>query len=879
MITSRLTADRRENPIGLPGSPRLSWRLEGDGVLCQVAAWIQVVERPAGKSEVPTWDSGRIPGEASTLVPYGGPPLRVGGCYAWRVRALLEDGAETPWSAWATFELATRDIERGARWIGQFRRDPRDEPTKPGRRGPPPIVRRSFTLPDRPRRARLSITALGLHDTTINGLPVTTRRLTPRWTDYRRRIEFDVLDVTDVLQPGENVIASALGDGWYAGRIAIFDASQYGDEPALRCHLDVLLDDDTHVVVRSNRSWRASTGGVRTNSLLDGETFDARAEPAGWTSPGFDDTSWDPVDTFAGPGGKLVPSRGEGIRVIDEWAPTWVHTAEASTRIVDTGQNLAGVLRVRVPAGGSVQVRHGEALEPGGALYTGNLGDAAQTDHATATEDVALTFEPRFTYHGFRYAELSGDVVKMGPADVTVRVLSSATRMTGSFECSDPLLDRLQQNIQWSLRSNFLGIPTDCPQRDERLGWTADAGLFADTALFNADVAAFLDAWLDDLVDAQASSGAFPDIAPAIGVTGTGNAGWADAGISIPWSIFERTGDRAVLERMYGAMRRFLRFLALDHSNGIRGAGRYGDWFGLGQTAPSEVVGTAYLSRTARQFARIADALMRPADARRANRLADLARNAFQRELVSSDGVVRGDTQTGYVLALAFDLIDGPERAQMIDRLVGRIEAAGGHPATGFLGTAMLLPVLSEHRRHDVACQLIQDRRYPSWLYPVVHGATTTWERWDGWTEERGFADPTVGNSFNHYALGAVGDWLYRVIGGLAPDEPGYRTTLVAPRPGGTITWATTRHESLLGEHLTSWALEDDVLRVDVAVPANARARVLLPGDADRVTVNGIAIQRHSASWRTRSSENGTTVSVGPGRFRFQVEAPNVQTI
>jgi alpha-L-rhamnosidase len=604
--------------------------------------------------------------------------------------------------------------------------------------------------------------------------------------------------------------------------------------------IEVDLADGRRLVIPTDTSWRAHPGPLVKDDLLMGESCDARDEPAGWDAPGFGDDDWRPVVVQAGPGGRLVAQRGPGVGIVDELAPRTITLVEPGRRIVDFGQNIAG--HVRVQASGNVGttfvIRHAEALDPQGGLYTANLRSATQTDSYTFRGEGSEVFEPRFTTHGFRYAEIGGLAEGLDPSQLTARVLSSIGPATGSFACSDELVNAIHRNVVWGLRGGLVGIPTDCPQRDERLGWTADAAAMAPSALFLGDTAPLFEKWLGDLADAQLPSGAYPDIAPRIGVTGSGNAGWADAGVLIPWLIYERTGNASVIERQYDSMRRFLRFLGADHVGGLRHGGRYGDWLALEGPTSLELIGTAYLARSAALFVRMARLLGHDGDADEVARLAAQARATFRRRFTTASGTLGEETQTGYALALGFDLLPRHARSVASDRLARLIEAADGHLLSGFLGTGLVLPALSDHGHHELATRLARQDTYPSWGYEVRQGATTIWERWDSWTPEAGFADPSM-NSLNHAALGSVADWLHQHLAGLAPGSPGYRTMLVRPRPAAGIEWAQASHESPHGSQSVEWTADARRLDVTVEVPPNTFAEVVVPGTGRTLSVDG----------------------------------------
>jgi alpha-L-rhamnosidase len=864
-----LKTERRVDPIGLDEPrPRLSWQVQlGHPAIRQSAFAIEVASEPTFAAEAIVWSRGDVVADDPAIV-YDGPPAGSRERRFWRVRLIDDRGAEGPWSAPASWEMGLLDPEDWvARWIGWI------DPATASWSSRSPILRRSFRLARAVARARAHVTALGLVELSINGRRVGSDRLAPGWTDYTRRIQYCTSDVLDLLRPGENVVAARLGRGWFAGDVGQFGAEQYGDVPALLAQIEIDLVGGRRTIIATDTSWRAHPGPLVADDLLMGETCDARDEPNGWDEPGFADVDWRRVIVRAGPGGRLVAQRDPGVAIIAELEPVAITFPEPDRQIVDFGQNLAGHLRIRAArdAGTTIVIRHAEALEPAGGLYTASLRSAKQTDAYTFRGEGQEVFEPRFTEHGFRYAEISGLSEPLDPSQLTARAVSSMGRPTGSFACSDELVNRIHDNVIWGLRSGLVSIPTDCPQRDERLGWTADAAAMAPSALFLGDTAPLFEKWLVDLSDAQHPSGAYPDIAPRVGVTGSGNAGWADAGVLVPWLLHERTGDLGVVERQYDSMMRYLRFLEADATGGLRHGGRYGDWLALEAPTSMELIGTAYLAQSAALFARMAGLLGHDGDAAGSARLAARARAAFRRRFTTASGTLAHETQTGYALSLGFDLLPRPDRPAAADRLANLIEVAGDHLLTGFLGTGVVLSALSDHGHHELATRLARRDTYPSWGYEVRQGATTIWERWNSWTPEDGFADPGM-NSLNHAALGSVADWLHRYLAGLAPGAPGYRTMLVRPRPAAGIEWARASHESPHGRHSVEWTADPRCLEVTVEVPPNTFADVVVPDRADSVRVDG----RHPRSGagavvRNASAGSDRRLTLSWGRHVIEV--------
>jgi alpha-L-rhamnosidase len=567
------------------------------------------------------------------------------------------------------------------------------------------------------------------------------------------------------------------------------------------------------------------------------------------------------VDREAGP---LVAEPDAPIRVTAE-----LPAAAVDDTIVDFGQNLVGRVRLTIrnaTAGQRIVVRHAEVLT-GGELYTDNLRRAAATDtYVCAGADVEV-FEPRFTFHGFRYAEITGYPGRLAPGDVTARVLHSDTPWTGRFACSDPAVNQLHANIAWGQRGNFVAVPTDCPQRDERLGWLADAQVFAPTATRNADVSAFFARWMRDVVDGQNDDGAFRDIAPIIVLDREGAPAWGDAGVIIPWLLWRTYGDRRTLERCFDAMAAWVRHIHRHNPDLLwqhRTGNSYGDWLQVGADTPRDVLATAYFAHSTRIVAAAADVLGKPSAEYR--QLHARIRSAFNDAFVGDDGSVKGGTQTAYLLALAFQLLAPELVPAAVAHLSADIESRGNRLTTGFVGVSLLCPVLAEHGRADLAYALLHQDEYPSWGYSIRHGATTIWERWDGFTEHGGFQSAAM-NSFNHYSLGSVGDWLYGRVAGIdqTPSSTAYRELLLRPTPGGHLTWARAEQETARGLVACGWSIENDRLTVSATVPPGCTAILLIPTSDP----GGVHAAGTPGVLRAEPSAAGLTLRLTSGRYTF----------
>jgi alpha-L-rhamnosidase len=878
------------NPLGIDAArPRLSWRLAStQRNTVQAAYQLQVAtgERALARGTSLLWDSGKVLSDASVFVEYGGPPVVSRTRYYWRVRVWDGSGRASPWSPvayWETGLLQPGDWT--ADWIGPA---PSPADSLPS---PSSLLRRTFRLRGPVRAARLYITSLGLYEVHLNGRRVGDQLFTPGWTSYHRRLQYQTYDVTSVLTPGDNALAAMLGDGWYRGYLAFSgQRSLYGQRLALRAQLEITYQDGGTERVVSDSGWRTSTGAVLSSDIYRGETYDARREQAGWTAAAFDDRSWAPVAVLDPPPAGLTASMSPPVRRVRELKPVAIRRAPSGETLFDLGQNFTGWarLRVRGSAGTTVTLRYAEVLDKAGNLYTANLRGATQTDRYVLKGEGEEVYQPHFTFHGFRYVAVAGLPGLPDTATVTGIAVSSDLEQTGTLVTSDSLLNQLQRNIVWGQRSNFLDVPTDCPQRDERLGWTGDAQVFSRTAAFNMDVSGFFAKWLADVAADQFAGGSVPWVVPNVlgedSMRSGGTAGWSDAAVVIPWNMYLTYGDRGLLARQYASMRAWVEYARRQAGPGLiwRPGWQFGDWLALhsddpsypGATTGTDFLATAYLAHSTDLLARTAVVLGREEDAAAYQALFRQVREAFDREFLSPAGRVGENTQTAYVLALAFDLLPDSVRPLAAERLVRDIRLRGNHLTTGFLGTPNLLHVLSGTGHADVAFDLLTQRTYPSWLYPITMGATTMWERWDGIRADSSFEDPGM-NSFNHYAFGAVGDWMYRNIGGIEvdPAAPGYRRARIAPRPGGGVTSASASLETPYGRLTSQWRLEPEQLVLDLEVPANTSAEVTLwDTRLDRVQEGGLFLDRAVTGVRTaRQRGKHVVVEIGSGAYHFAV--------
>ncbi|WP_442574063.1 family 78 glycoside hydrolase catalytic domain [Microbacterium sp. F51-2R] len=726
-----------------------------------------------------------------------------------------------------------------------------------------PLLRREFALDDAHGavvQATLRVSALGLVEAWVNGIPSSDELLAPGWTSYEWRVRLIEHDVTDAVAE-RTVIGLRLGNGWYRGWLGFTgERAVYGDERAGLAELEVRFADGHVQRVVTDGSWRASTGEVLADDLYNGETIDARLRDASWQQPGFDDSGWDAVRAVDFDAARLVPRTSPPVRRLGERAAERVWTSPSDRTLVDFGQNLVGFIRVRAkgPAGSEIVLRHAEVLEHD-ELGTRPLRRAEATDRFVLSggDDV---FEPTLTFHGFRYVEVTGWPGELDPAALTAVVVGTDIRPTGTFECSEPLLNQLHRNVVWGMKGNFLSVPTDCPQRDERLGWTGDLAVFAPTAAFLGDVESFLADWLVDTELERRATAAHtvPVVVPNVmkyldtGFPEPGaTAVWGDAAVWVPWALWIAYGHDETLRETYPLMTAHTRSVAAALSpTGLWDTGfQFGDWLDPDapaedpgkSKAPSEVVATASAYRTASLMAEAAAVLDERADAAEFAALRDRIGDAFREHYVRG-GVVHSDSVTAYALAIRFGLVPEADLPRAGDRLAELVRAAGHRISTGFAGTPFVSDALTVTGHLDDAYALLLQREAPSWLYAVTMGATTIWERWDSMLPD-GSINPGEMTSFNHYAFGAVADWMHRTVAGLAPLAPGYRRILVEPRPGGGLTWAQASLETPHGLAAVRWELDGSALRVEATVPEGAEAVLRLPGRPDESVGPGIHVR------------------------------------
>ncbi|NLV75347.1 MAG: family 78 glycoside hydrolase catalytic domain [Chloroflexi bacterium] len=869
-----LRCEARVNPLGIDApKPRLSWKLVSDARdVLQASYRVQAASDPDFTQLL--WDSGTVACRRSVLVPWEGLALASRAKVWWRVQVTDTAGRSSGWSETAWFELGL--LEPGdwcSQWIAS------QPPDNVDQKQSCPMLRTSFTLECAVRSARLYASALGLYELWINGVRVGQDLLTPGWTAYQARVQYQTYDVTSLLQPGANALGGLLGRGWYAGYFGLGDnQNNYGNLPALIAQLEITCDDGSVVRIVTDESWRTAASPILMSEFYLGETYDARLEQPDWAMPGADLSGWGRV--YAVPyAGQLIAQANLPIRAQETITPIEVIKTPAGETVIDFGQNMVGWVRfsVNAPAGSLVKYDHAEVLDAAGNFYIENMRAATNMITYTCRGGGRETYEPRFTHQGWRYIRLLEWPGEPNLADFAGIVVHSDMPVTGSFACANELVNQLQHNILWGQKGNFVDVPTDCPQRDERLGWTGDAQVFARTACFNMDTQLFFAKWLADLAIDQAPNGAVPNVVPDVlkNIFGppASACGWSDAAVIIPWTTYLCYGDTAILEAQYPSMQahvRHIRSIAEDEVLWNSGA-HFGDWLALDAkegsyfgATPNDFSATAYYAYSVELLAKIAAILGKHEDAEELRHLHGRIVTAFRNEFITPSGRLAVPTQSAHVLVLAFNLMEEKDRARVAGTLVKMLEQNNWHLTTGFLGTPYLCRVLSENGRSDVAWKLVLQQDFPSWLYQITMGATTIWEHWDGIRPDGSFWSANM-NSFNHYSYGSIGDWLYRYAVGLETSEsqPAYQHTIIRPQPNQAMRWAEASHETPYGMLSCRWEHGDGTMTVDLVIPPNTTSELWLTG-ARIETLREGGVQP-----KARQDSDGAALSLGSGTYRF----------
>jgi len=882
-----LTVDHKLNPIGIDNKqPGFSWKIDGVGNnIMQTAYSIRVATDEKFSSSKIVWQSGKVESDESILQSYKGIDLKSGQRYFWQVKIWDNKGKESKWSTTAYYEMGLlSQSEWKAKWI--------EMESDTSRYSPSPHFRKEFLTTKTIASARVYVTSHGFYELQLNGKKVGDQVLTPGWTSYVKRLQYQVYDVTTLLLKGNNAIGAVLGDGWYRGTLAWGNNwAIYGKRLGILFQLRITYTDGSEAMIVSDETWKASNdGAIRMDDIYNGETYDATKKLTGWNNPGYDDKNWQNVKIGNYNNSNLIASEGSPIRKIQEIKPVKIFRTPKGKLIVDMGQNMVGWLRLKVSGnkGTVVTLRHAEVMDKWGEFYTTNLRAAKCQLTYTLAGTGEETYEPRFTFMGFRFVEVTGFPGELTTDNLTGVVVHSDMAVTGSYECSNPLVNQLQHNIQWGQKGNFVDVPTDCPQRDERLGWTGDAQAFCRTASYNMDVSSFFSKWLKDVAADQKPAGEIPFVIPDIlnkqgSLTGGTSAGWGDVCVIAPWTMYQVYGDKKLLETQYMSMKAWVEYIRKKAGNSYiwKDGSVFGDWLFYhppvnNHTEPDgytehDFIATAFYAYSTSILAEAAKALGKTEDEKAYSDLFNMIKEEFINEYVTKAGRVGTNSQTSYVLALKFNLLPDNLRSKAAEFLANDIKSRNNHLSTGFLGTPYLCYVLSDNGYTDIAYDLLLQESYPSWLYPVKMGATTIWERWDGEKTDSTFQDPDM-NSFNHYAYGAIGDWMYRVSAGIETMGPGYKHIIIQPHPTKKLTFARASFESSYGTIVSGWEKKDGKIIVKVRIPINTTAKIILPAPSqDKVIENGKALSQNIYLKDIKASDNKLSMQAGSGEYIFEI--------
>lgn len=847
--------------------PQFSWVIESDRPATLQTGYQLQISRADDFGDL-VYDSGQKTAEDSAhVIPTisGYQPLVP---YFARVRIWDNYGRSSEWSGTADFLFA---LPEGYRWKARF---VSAESAVQAESSAGTYIRKEFTLKDKVNRAWAMVSALGLYEFYLNGGKVGDAELTPGWTAYEKQLLYQTWDVTDRLRPGKNAAAAVIGAGWYKGRIGESGRCLYGEQTAFFMELHIHYENGTDEIWCTDEFWKGCPSPVRMAELYDGETYDARLEIPGFNRPGLSEEGWNPVCELDYPVPNLYPQKAALVRKQEIFPVKKIFRTPDGITCLDFGQNMAGIpgFRVQGKPGDLVELQCFEELDKEGNVYTDNLRSARQTIRYFCRGEGPEEHEPLFTYQGFRYVAVlcwPGEIV---PEQFRAVAMYSSIDYTGTFRCGNPLLNRLVQNIRWSMKSNFVDIPTDCPQRDERLGWTGDAQIFCQTSAYLGNVYNFFEKWLRDLSLEQNEEGGVPHLIPDIlcgrdqsddwllsqGIHSA--AAWADAAVLIPWKLYLHYADRRILERQYAGMKSWIDFMTAHAENGIWNYQlQFGDWLALDAkegsyfgATPNELTCTAYYAYSTGIFARVADILEHREDAVKYQKLYEEIRSVFKTNFFGPDGMMTADTQTAYALALCFDLVPDQWKTGAADRLAGLLEQNDGHMTTGFMGTPCLCPALSAQEKTKEAYRLLLRTDYPSWLYQVSQGATTVWEHLDGKKPDGNMWSADM-NSFNHYAYGAVGEWLFETAAGIriCEENPGFRRILICPEICEELGNVEASCSSPYGDIEVRWECEEDQVTLEVQIPHNTTAQIRLNNVTELIEAKGCS--RQKANFRTKN--------------------------
>ncbi|MBV5315540.1 MAG: family 78 glycoside hydrolase catalytic domain [Prolixibacteraceae bacterium] len=879
-----LLTENRIEPEGIDNAnPRLTWQLKSsERNVLQTAYEIRVSDdlRALKTGRNLSWQTNKIQSEQSVHISYSGKPLNAGTKYYWQVRVWDNHGNLSKWSEPTYWIVGMINPENwSAQWIQAGFTETELRPS--------PMFRKEFQAKKVVQSAIAFVTARGLYEAEINGNKIGNAFFTPGWTSYGKRIQYQTFDVTKLLRKGENAVGVTLGNGWYRGYLGIRGQRDfYGSDLALLFQLTIKYTDGTTEQVISDGSWQSATGPILYSELYHGETYDARLEKQGWSMPDYNDAAWSGVVVRDYPVNNLLATENELVKKQETLQPVKLFKTPKGEQVIDFGQNLVGWVQVKASgkAGDLVTLVHAEVLDKEGNFYTENLRSAKQKNTFILKGSGLETFEPHFSWQGFRYVKIENYPGELKPENFTAIVLNSDMAPTGNFICSDELVNQLQHNIQWGQKGNFVDVPTDCPQRDERKGWTGDAQAFVRTASFNFRVNSFFAKWMKDVAADQLPNGIVPWVVPDLYHNGLASPGWSDAATIVPWTMYLAYGDKQILADQYASMKAWVEYIrGISPENLWIPASSFGDWLfyrpaddndGRSAVTDKNLIAQCFYACSTQNLIKAAEVLGNTADVNFYQQLLAKINEAFLKEYVTASGKLVSGTQTAYVLALNFDLLPENLRPQAAKRLVQNIRAYDTHLTTGFLGTPYLCQVLSRFGYSDVAYELLLQKSYPSWLYPVTMGATTIWERWDGIRPDGSFQTPTM-NSFNHYAYGAIGDWMYREIAGIDTDDknPGYKVIRIKPQIEKGLTHARAELETYYGKIVSAWNNSRGKLVMHVEIPANTTAEIYIPAtDSDKISENGKPVNLLKDIVLTGKADTSVILHVGSGSYYFTVD-------
>jgi len=886
---NNLRIEYHKNPLGIDvEKPRFSWTLEGEGRNRSQSAYQIVVASTKQKLKNGDWDiwnSSKLMSDATNQVVYNGSTLQSGTQYFWKIKVWDENGLASDWSAEAHWSMGMLNYSN---WKARF--ISLDAGFNVGNKydslylPPARYLRKSFQVTKKIKRATAYTTALGLYELRLNGSKVGDHYLLPGWTDYNKRLYYQTFDITNDLKEGENVVGAIIADGWYAGYVgfALLNRQDrvralYGENPAFMGQIIVEYEDDSQEIIASDHTWKANMGAIQEADIIMGETHDARLDHVGWDTPGYDAGSWKAPKLYPYPNGKLQAYPGTLIQERERLPSLSVTEPKPGTFVFDLGKNFAGIAELKVEGqeGTEIVLKYGEMLNADGTVLTENLRLARATDTYVLDGNGVEIWQPKFTYHGFQYVQVSGFPGKPDLDAISGIVLSSTAIDASSFSCSNEMNNQLFKNIQTTQSANFIDIPTDCPQRDERLGWTGDAQIYCRSAAYNADVAAFFTKFSIDLDDSQKWYGAYPNFAPfAYSRLEQYSPAWMEAGVIVPYNNYKVYGDTRVLEYMYPGMTKFMEFEADASTDYLRpgGGSNWGDWLSVNEPTSDDFIGSSYYAYCAALMAEMAEALGKEEDAKYYDSLFENIQKAFSKKYILGNGHTTEETQTSYALALFFNLYPEELAQKGADRLAEKIKLNGNKFTTGFLGTKHVMLVLAQYGYSDLAYKLFQQTEYPSWGYSVVNGATSIWERWNSYTKD---ADKNsslnVGmNSFSHYAFGSVTEWMFIYGLGIETEDAGFRNIIIKPSISNEMEFMKGSYNSINGMIASGWELKGDKLSLNVSIPVNTKAKIYIPASKSSSVKEGKkAISKNPDIKVLSTNADETILEVGSGHYEF----------